>query len=81
MNDLINQATDWLDEGDVSPHDVGIRLGEKWGNGRPAGTPDKLTPPVRRQIARMRAEDRPVSEIADVLRLRRQSVYNAIKMV
>jgi hypothetical protein len=28
MNDLLYQATDWLAEGDVSPHDVGIRLND-----------------------------------------------------
>ena len=28
MNDLVNHATDWLAEGDVSPHDVGIRLND-----------------------------------------------------
>ena len=28
MNDLVNHATAWLAEGDVSPHDVGIRLND-----------------------------------------------------
>ena len=28
MNDLTNQAADWLAEGEVSPHDVGIRLND-----------------------------------------------------
>ena len=28
MNDLINHATDWLADGDTSPHDVGIKLND-----------------------------------------------------
>jgi hypothetical protein len=28
MNDLIGHATDWLENGDVSPHDLGFRLND-----------------------------------------------------
>jgi hypothetical protein len=28
MNELINHATSWLTEGDISPHDVGFKLND-----------------------------------------------------
>ncbi len=53
--------------------------GEKWGNGRPKGTADKLTPAVRETARRMKAEGRKVAHIAKELRISRQSVYVALR--
>lgn len=53
--------------------------GEAWGNGRPKGTPDKLTPTVVETIRRLKAAGRPVTHIAWELRLSRSSVYRVLR--
>jgi DNA invertase Pin-like site-specific DNA recombinase len=53
--------------------------GERWHNGRPKGTADKLTPAVVDTIGRMRGDKVPVAHIARQLRISRQSVYNALR--
>jgi DNA invertase Pin-like site-specific DNA recombinase len=52
--------------------------GEAWGNGRPKGTPDKLTPAVVDTVKRMKIEGCKVVQIARDLRISRQSVYVAL---
>lgn len=52
--------------------------GEKWNNGRPAGTPDKLFPSIVQAIKAERQAGTPVTEIAKHHRLSRQTVYIAL---
>jgi DNA invertase Pin-like site-specific DNA recombinase len=52
--------------------------GEKWGNGRPAGSAHKATPEVCAQVRRMATEGESKSAIARVCKLSRQTVYTIL---
>jgi DNA invertase Pin-like site-specific DNA recombinase len=53
---------------------------ETWNVGRPVGAVHKLTPEVREKLYQMADEGTKKSEIAEVLKLSRQSVYRALKL-
>lgn len=52
--------------------------GEKWNNGRPKGSRNKTTEAVREQIWKMKEDNKPITEIAEVLQLARQTVYTVL---
>jgi len=52
---------------------------DTWQPGRPKGTCDKTTPEVRKQILRMVKDRVPITKIAKMLHLSRQTIYTVLE--